>query len=131
MIQGRLRDLPAATRSVEEAGLDQIGFVDVFKGASVFLDGGSQGLDSHWSTAEFVDDRQQDVAVHLVETGGVHPQPRERVLGHRSRDLSLRLHLRLVTNPCDEPVDEARRTTSATGNFLGPCLIDSYPEQAG
>ena len=42
MIEGLLRGLAPATGSFEEAGLNQIGLMDIFEGALVFLDRGRQ-----------------------------------------------------------------------------------------
>jgi hypothetical protein len=67
MIEGQFRGLPATAGSFEKAGLNQIGLMDVLKGAPIFLDCGRQGLRPDRSSGKLIDDGQKDPTIHLIE----------------------------------------------------------------
>ena len=69
MIERGLRDLPSPTGPVQKSSLDEIGLVDILEGALVFLNGGSERLHPHGSATEFIDNREEDMPIHLIETG--------------------------------------------------------------
>jgi len=71
VVERSFRDLPASTGPVQKASLDEVGFVDVLEGAPVFLNSGGERLHPHRSATEFIDDRQEDMPIHLIETGGI------------------------------------------------------------
>jgi len=128
MIEGQLRGLAATTGSFEEAGLNQIGLMDIFEGALVFLDRGRQGFHPDRSSSKLVDDGQKNLTIHLIKPRRIDTQPRERVLGYSLGNSSLRLDLGIVAHPFDKPVDDARGSASTTGNFLRSLGIDGDPE---
>ena len=128
MIEGQLRGLAATAGSFEEAGLNQIGLMDIFEGALVFLDCGRQGFHPDWSSGKLVDDGQKNLTIHLIKPRRIDTQPRERVLGYSLGNSSLRLDLGIVAHPFDKPVDDARGSSSTTGNLLRSLGIDWDPE---
>ena len=120
MIKSQLRGLAATASSFEEAGLNQIGLMDIFEGAFVFLDCGRQGLHPDRSSSKLVDDSQKNLTIHLIKPRRIDTQPCKRILGYSLGDSPLRLDLGIVAHPFDKPVDDARGSSSATGNFLAP-----------
>ena len=54
--------------ALQEAGLDQVGFVDVFQGVFFFTEGRGQGAQAHRAAVVFLQDGEQDLAVHAVQT---------------------------------------------------------------
>ncbi len=82
MIEGQLCGLAAAAGSFEEAGLNQIGLMDIFEGALVFLHCGSQGFHPDRSSCELVDDGQENLPIHLIKPRRIDAQPGERLLGN-------------------------------------------------
>ena len=129
MLERGFRDLPASTGPVQKASLDEIGLVDVLEGALVFLNSGGERLHPTGPPTEFIDDRQEDVPIHLIETGGIDAQPRQGLLGDRSGNLSLRLHLRIVTDALDQPVDDARCAACAACDLRSALLVNGMPSK--
>src|SRR5471030_2069587 len=60
--------------------LDQEGFNNVFDGFAFFSDGSGQVIESDRSPHELVDDRKQQLAVHVVETSSINIQHIQRTV---------------------------------------------------
>src|SRR5712692_10905988 len=75
---------PPAGSTLEKPFLEQIGFVYVLDGTFFFADGGGDGFDTDRPAIKFLDDREQNGAIHLVEAGLIHLQKRQG----RTRDLA-------------------------------------------
>src|SRR2546422_4768885 len=112
MIEGQLRGLAATAGSFEEAGLNQIGLMDIFEGALVFLDRRRQGFHPDRSSSKLVDDGQKNLTIHLIKPRRIDTQPRERVLGYSLGNSSLRLDLGIVAHPFDKPEGRVTQTRS-------------------
>ena len=84
MIEGQLRGLAATAGSFEEAGLNQIRFMDIFEGAAVFLHCSCQRLYPDWSSSEFVDDGQKNLTIHFIKSRRIDPQPCKRISERQS-----------------------------------------------
>src|SRR3989338_2080804 len=54
--------LPAPSGSLQIAGLDEIGLVDILQRRLFLVDGGGQRLHADRPAAEFLDDRRKDLA---------------------------------------------------------------------
>ena len=128
MIEGQFRGLAATAGTFEEAGLNQKGFMDIFEGALVFLNRGRQGFHPDRSASKLVDDGQKNLTIHLIKPRRIDAQPYERILGYSLGNSSLRLDLGIVAHPFDKPVDDARGSSSTTGNFLCSLGINRDPE---
>ena len=63
----QIRHLAATGRALDEALLDEEGFIDLLDGAGVFADGGGDGGDAHRPALELVDDGEQYLVVDFVE----------------------------------------------------------------
>src|SRR6185369_5206409 len=59
---------PAAGGPIEKSILNQEGFIDILDGIAFLTDGCGDGIQADRAATELVDNRQQDHAVHLVET---------------------------------------------------------------
>src|ERR1019366_1292857 len=68
ILVGALGGDAAARGAVEEAELDEIGFVHLFNGLGLFADGGCDGVDTHRSAAEFFQHGAHDFLIDFVET---------------------------------------------------------------
>ena len=67
----------AAGGAVEEADLDEEGFVDLFEGVLLLGEGGGEGVEADRAAVVLFDDGAQEAAVELVEAVGVDLQQRE------------------------------------------------------
>ena len=105
MIEGPLRSLATTAGSFEETSLNQIGLMDIFEGALVFLDRSRQGFHPDRSSSKLVDDGQKNLTIHLIKPRRIDAQPCERVLGYSLGNSSLRLDLGIVAHPFDKPIE--------------------------
>ena len=105
--------LSPTTGPVQIAGLDQVRFVNILQGSSIFLKSGGKRFDSHRPTVKFVDDREENLSIHLVETGFIDSHPGQPVLRHLLGDMSVRFDLRVIPDPFDQPIGDARRSSTA------------------
>ena len=80
----------AAWGAVEEADLDEEGFVDLFEGVLLFGEGGGEGVEADRAAVVLLDDGAQQAAVEFVEAVGVDLQQRERGLRGGAVDAVLR-----------------------------------------
>ena len=117
MIKGQPRRLAPPAGPLEKARLNQIGFIDIFERAPVFLHGRRQGVHPDRSPSELVDDRQKNLAIHLIKTGRIDTQPCKRILGHSLGDLSLRLDLGIVPHPLDQADSQCVAFLEHVGQF--------------
>src|SRR5207244_856945 len=93
---GELRGNPAAGCAVQESNLDQEGLVDFLDRLRLFGEGGGQCVHAYWSALVFLDDRQQQLAVDVIETVAVNFQHLERGLSGGQVDLAGAAHLRVI-----------------------------------
>ena len=121
----------AARRAVEEADLQQVGLVDVLDRVGLLADRGRQRVHAHRAAAELLDDREQQLAVDLVEAVGVDLEQRQRVVGHRRGDGAVGAHLGEVAHAAQQAVRDARRAAAAAGDLAGAVVVDRDAEDAG
>ena len=79
----------AAGGAVEEADLDEEGFVDLFEGVLLFGQRGGEGVEADRAAVIFFDDGAQQAAVEFVEAVGVDLEQGERGLGGGAVDFSV------------------------------------------
>jgi hypothetical protein len=108
-----------ARRPVEEAGLDEERLVHVLDGVPFLVDGGGQAVDADRAAAELVDDRPQQLAIDLVEAVLVHLEQLQRRARHITRDAAVGPHLRVVADPSQQPVGDARRAARPARDLGG------------
>ena len=69
----------AGAGSFKVAGLNQVGFMDVFESTFVFLHGRGERFHADRSSSEFVDDGEENLAIHFIEPSRIDAEPGERL----------------------------------------------------
>ena len=67
MLESQFSDLTSARRAADKALFDKEGFVNLFKCTRIFTDGRGNRTYADRSAFEFVDNRQQDLIIRIVE----------------------------------------------------------------
>lgn len=75
MIERQLRGLSAAPGAIKKSGLNEIGLVDVFERALIFLNGRRKGLNPYGTSSKLFNNREQDLSIHFVKPCRIHTQP--------------------------------------------------------
>lgn len=88
MIIGKLGGHPSAGRAIEEADLDEEGFVDVFDGIGIFGERCSKGIQADRPALVLLHNRQQQTAIHLVEAVLIDFEHLESSLSRSTIDLT-------------------------------------------
>src|SRR5436190_37789 len=104
MLVGHARGLTAAGGAGEEALLDQEWLIDFFDRTALFAHGNGDRVQPDRPARKFLDDREQNALVHLVEPVLIDF---ERLQCHQcdlARDLSGALYLREVTGTREQSV---------------------------
>lgn len=108
---------------------DEVGFVDVFEGAGVFVDGDGDGVEADGAAVEFVDEGVEDAFVHFVEAVLVDFEHGECGVGNGCGDDVLGAHLGVVADPAEEVVGDAWGAAGAAGDFDGAFGFDFDVEE--
>ena len=85
----------------------------VLERAALFADRGRDALDADRAAVEFLDDREQQLAIEGIEALRVDFQQVERGARDGLIDVPVRLHLRVVAHAAQQPVGDARRAARA------------------
>ena len=124
MFVRQLRSDTPARRAVQKADLDQERFVDFFDRVLFLGQGCSQRVHAHRAALIFLDDGQQQLAVHFVEAVTIDLQHLQRGLGGRQIDLSRAPYLGIVTHTAQQTVGDTRSAAGAAGNFERSGIVD-------
>ncbi|MNI73449.1 hypothetical protein D3C73_1294580 [compost metagenome] len=90
----------APTRcALDKTLLDQEGFDNVFDCFPLLANRRRQVIQAHWPAGELVDNRQQQLAVHIVKTFGVDVQHIQRLHRHFAIDDAIGANFGKVTHP--------------------------------
>src|SRR5207248_11659614 len=82
----------AAPRRAREIALHQeVRLVHVLERIGALAGSGGEGLEAYRTAAELVDQRDEDLPIHGVQSGGVHLQPLQRPVGDRPGDGAISL----------------------------------------
>jgi len=81
MLVGEAGGDPATGRAVEEADLDEEGFVDLFEGILLFGEGGGKGIEADGATIVLLNDGAEQAAIELVESVSIDFKEGEGGLG--------------------------------------------------
>src|SRR5215471_12184666 len=106
-----------------EAKLQQVWLIHILNRLGVFAGAGCQCIQPNRPAVELLDDRQQQIAVGLIETDMINLQRVQRRLSDFARNHAIGLHLGIVTHALEQAIDDAWRATSAASNFLDTSLI--------
>ena len=130
MLIRQIRHLAATGRALDEALLDEEGFIDLLDGAGVFANGGGDGGDAHRAALELIDDGQQDLAVDEVEAVAVDVQRLQGIARYLQVDAPVALDLCKVAHTAQQGVGNTWRATRATRYLGGRVGIDGLSEDA-
>ena len=131
MLVGQVGDFAAARGALDESLLDEERLIDLFHSAGVLADGGGDGVDTHGSALELVDDGQQNLAVDEVEAVTVYVQGFEGKARDFQVDAPASLDLRKVADAAQQRVGDTWRAAAAACNLGGSFHIDGLLEDAG
>ena len=107
----------AARRALEEAGLEEVGLVEVLERAAVLAERGGDRADADGTAAELLDDRREDPPVELVEAVLVHLEARQRLARGLEVDLVAAGDLGEVAQAAQQAVGDARRAAAARADL--------------
>ena len=124
MLKGEARRHASAGRAVQKTDLHQVRLDDLFDRVFFFVQSGSDGPQTDWSAVEFFDYRQQEFAVHLVETVRVDLHSIERVVGDRLVDRAIVVDLGKIANAAQQAVGYTRSSPRSSGDLVGTIIID-------
>ena len=110
--------------ALQEAGLDQVGLVDVFQGVFFFAKGRGQGAQTHRPAVILLQDGEQDLPVDAVQAQLVDVQEGEGGVGGGLIDAAVALNLGVVPHPFQQPVGNAGGAPGAPGDFPGAVRLD-------
>src|SRR5690606_24541103 len=128
-IRGLRRDTPAG-RSLQEARLDQVRLDDVLDRPPLLADRDREAFDADGAAVETLDDRQEELAVHRIETVRIDLEQIHCRFRDRRVDPSVRLDLRIVPHAPDEPVGDPRGAARAGGDLPRAPRIDRQIQDA-
>jgi hypothetical protein len=121
----------AAGGAVEEADLDEEGFVDLFEGVLLFGQGGGEGVEADGAAIVFFDDSAEQAAVELVEAVGVDFEEGEGSLGGCAVDATGGADFGEVADAAEEAVGDAGCAAGAHGDLGGAVAVDGDAEDFG
>ena len=131
MLVSKLRGLPPARSQLQKSHLNEKRLVNLFDGLHLFAERGGKRVDAHRPPAVFFDDRQQELAVHLIKAAGIDFQHIERTARHRRGDVAVGLDLREVPHAAQQAVGDARRAAAAARNLGAPALVHLHFQDFG
>ena len=131
VLVGEAGGYAASGGAVEEADLDEEGFVDFFEGVLLFGEGGGEGVEAYGASVVFFDDGAEEAAVELVEAVGVDFEHFEGGHGGGTVDLSLGADFGVVADAAEEAVGDAGCAARAHGDLGGVVAVDGNSEDFG
>ena len=78
--------------AVEQAQLHQVRLVNLLDGVFFLTERRGDGAYSHGPAGIFLDNREQKIAVHVIEPVFVHSQHRQGIASHAECDVTLGAH---------------------------------------
>ena len=101
------------------AGLNEVWFVHVFDSPPFFPNGCRQGFDPNGPSGEFLNERLEEQAVHVIKPGAVHPDPGKRRVGDLTGHRTVAFDLRKVPHAPEQAVGDPGGATGASRDFRG------------
>ena len=114
----------AAGGAVEEADLDEEGFVDLFEGVLLFGQCGGEGVEADRPAVVLLDDGAEETAVEFVEAVRVDFEQGERGLRGGAVDDAGGADLGVVADAAQQAVGDARSAAGTQRNLRRAVLID-------
>src|SRR5690606_10560299 len=124
---GQIGGLPAPGGPHDKSLLDQKGLIDLFQGLGAFGYRRGQGTDPHRAALELVDDREQDLVVHLIQAVGIHVQGFEPKSGDSQVNVPTSFDLGKVPDPSQQGIAYPGGAPAPAGDLQGRLLGDGDP----
>lgn len=131
MLIGEAGGYAAARGAVEEADLDEEGFVDLFEGVLLFGEGGGEGVEADGAAIVFFDDGAEQAAVEFVEAVGVDFEHFEGGDGGGTVDVAGGADFGIVADAAEEAVGDAGCAAGTHGDLGGTVAVDGDSEDFG
>ena len=131
MLVGEAGGDAASRGAVEEADLDEEGFVDLFEGVLFFGQRGRQGVEADGASVVFLDDGAEEAAVELVEAVGIDFKHFEGGHGGGAVDLAGCANLGVIADAAEEAVGDAGCAAGTHGDLGGAVAVDGDVEDFG
>src|SRR6266571_4475104 len=128
MLVSKARHNTPSWSTRNEAKLQQVWLVHILNCLRIFAGAGGQRIQPDRATIELLDDRQQQVAIGLIETDMVNLQRIQGRLSYFPRNHAVGSYLRIVTHALEQAVHDTRRATGASGNFINALFVGWYFE---
>src|SRR5579859_2551907 len=106
VIVRQLRSDTSSWSAIQESDLDEERFVNVLYGISFFCERSGKRVESNWSALIFLDDSQQQPAIHFVETVLVDLKHFERGLRRRLVDVPGPAHLCVIAAAAQQSIGD-------------------------
>src|SRR6185369_6282332 len=90
-----------------------------------------QRADANGATFKLFDNRQQKLAIHLVKTVSVNFHTVQRVVGYRVGNDAVVIDFSVIAHAPQQPVNNARGSARAPGDFMGAAVVNFYFQDAG
>src|SRR6266700_6149653 len=128
MLVSKARHNTPSRSARNEAKLQQVWLVHILDCLGVFTGAGGQRIKAYGTAIELLDDRQQKVAIGLIETDMVDLQCIQCSLSYFPRNHAVGSYLCIVTHSLEQAVHDTRRATGASGNFIDALFVGGYFE---
>src|SRR5215470_18796798 len=115
---------PAARSTVQKSYLNEKRLVDLFDRVRFFGEGGGKCVHANRPALILLNDRQQQLAINLVETVTVHFEHLQRGLRRRQIDLPSAAHLRVIAHPTEKAIRNSWRSPRPAGDLQCALAID-------
>ena len=114
MLDCQFSDLTSARRAADKTLFDKEGFVNLFKCTRIFTDGCGNRTYADRSAFEFVDNRQQDLIIRIVEAVTIDVERFQSKVCEFRINCSRALYLRTVAHTALECFGNTRNTLNAS-----------------
>ncbi len=128
---GELGHLAATGGALQEALLDEEGFVDFLDCAGILSYRCADGAETDGTTLELVDDGEQYAVVDLVEAVAVDVEGLKGVACYGEVDAAGATHHGEVAHSAEQRVGYTRRAPAAESDLLRRLFVDADAEQSG
>ena len=119
MLVGQFCDFASSRGALEETLLDEERLIYLLHCTSLFAHRCGDGVDTHRSTLELVDDGGENLVVDFVKTILVDIECFERYLSDLGVNTAVTLHLCEIANTTKECIRNTRCTTTAACYLVG------------
>src|ERR1700733_5778858 len=126
MFVSQRRGHAAALRAVQQAQLHQVRLVDFLDRILLFAQRSGDRAQTHRAPCIFLNNSEQQIAVHFVQPMIVHTQHRQRIAGYANINVSLRAYFSKIPHTPQQSIRHARRPPAAARNFRRSRLVHSY-----